>query len=98
MAFYMLEDLTLDKLNLCFKKAVELNHKYMGVIIKAGGIESEMIINSMINYPQKQAYYNLVYDNTLDHKHAEGIRITGVVSGSSFDELEDAFRVINSIK
>lgn len=39
--------------------------------------EPEMIVNPAVNLENKLEYYKKNYDENLEHKHAEGIRIVG---------------------
>ncbi|HRR51174.1 MAG TPA: hypothetical protein P5252_05060 [Candidatus Cloacimonas sp.] len=50
----------------------------VGVFIEMPGFESpEIIINPVENLEKKLEYYKNIYDENLNHKHAEGIKIIG---------------------
>jgi len=50
----------------------------VGVFIEMPGFESpEIIINPVENLEKKIEYYKNIYDENLNHKHAEGIKIIG---------------------
>lgn len=50
----------------------------VGVFIEMPGFESpEIIVNPVENLEKKLEYYKNTYDENLNHKHAEGIKIIG---------------------
>jgi hypothetical protein len=78
----------LEQLNDCFKEAMDSNSRYVGVAIDVGLNAVETIINNHENFADKLKYYNLAYDQGLEHKHAEGIHIVAFTHGDSFSEIE----------
>jgi hypothetical protein len=77
-----------EQLNDCFVGAIKSNSRYVAVFINVGLEQNETIINSRENFAEKLAYYNSVYDDNLNHKHAEGINIVAFTYGDSFSEIE----------
>lgn len=50
----------------------------VGIVIEMSGFESpEIIVNPVENLQKKLEYYRDIYDENLNHKHAEGIKIIG---------------------
>lgn len=81
--------MTIKNLEICFKKAIELNAKYIGVSIETRGSEgTEIIINPTCNFVAKLDYYKRAYDNDLVLKAYDGIRITGFTFGNSYSDIE----------
>ncbi|MGZ9868246.1 hypothetical protein ACU3L3_07465 [Priestia endophytica] len=73
-----------------FEDAKKGSYEYVGVAIQMEGYPSkEVIINDYKNFEKKLKYYEEVYDEELNHKHAKGIKITDVVMGDTFDHIED---------
>lgn len=54
------------------------NKKPLGLLIEIPDFEEpEMIVNPAVNLEKKLEYYKKTYDESLEHKHAKGIRIVG---------------------
>lgn len=59
------------------KTAIKTNQS-LGVIIEMSGFPSpEMIVNPVDNLEKKLEYYKATYNENLNHKNAEGIKIIG---------------------
>lgn len=83
-------NLTRDYLINNFKEARATESSYIGVLIEMAGFDKpEVIINSYENFDKKLAYYIDAYDENLNHKHAQGIRIVGFTYGDYFDNIEE---------
>lgn len=68
---------TQQELEEVFNRSIK-NNNGLGVLIDMPGYEfPELIINPPENLEKKLAYYKATYDENLNHKHAEGIRIVG---------------------
>jgi hypothetical protein len=68
---------TMADLEHVFTRAIECKQG-IGVFIEMPGFdEPELITNPPANLEKKLAYYKATYDETLNHKHAKGIRIIG---------------------
>lgn len=50
--------------------------------------EAEVIINKIDNAEDKLNYYRNVYDENLNHKYSNGIRIVGCSYGNSFADIQ----------
>lgn len=69
----------MSDLEFVIKQAVKTKAN-VGVFIEMPGFESpEMIVNPVENLEKKLEYYKNTYDENLNHKHAEGIKIIGYV-------------------
>lgn len=82
------DGLNLDRLNNCFDNARVMNLEYIGLAVDIGLETAEIIINGKENFDKKQEYYNFVYDQSLEHKHAESVRIIGFSCANSMQELQ----------
>lgn len=52
----------------------------VGIFIQMLGFDSpEIIVNPVENLQKKLEYYRDIYDENLNHKHAEGIKIIGYI-------------------
>ncbi|MBY6758648.1 hypothetical protein HYH82_15250 [Clostridium botulinum] len=81
--------LTLTELNYCFDSAIKEGSKYIGVLIQIQDNKSnELIINKAESFAEKQEYYNKIYDENLNHKHAKGIKILNFGHSNCFKKLE----------
>lgn len=59
------------------KSAINKN-KPLGLLIEMPDFEEpEMIVNPAVNLQKKLEYYKKTYDESLEHKHAKGIKIVG---------------------
>jgi hypothetical protein len=82
--------LTLDSLINCFNRANEFDMKYVAVAVNIHNSDSnEIIINTRENFESKLEYYKTVYDEDLNHRHADGISIVGFTFGDTFAEIEE---------
>lgn len=53
-------------------------NKPLSLLIEMPGFpEPEMITNPVVNLEKKLDYYKKTYDESLEHKHAKGIKIIG---------------------
>ncbi|WP_343337303.1 hypothetical protein TPELB_23630 [Terrisporobacter petrolearius] len=81
--------LTLISLERCFKSAIENSAKYIAVKINTRGSSAEeIIINPKENIISKLNYYKKAYTDDLVLKSYDGIRITGITYGDTFEEIE----------
>jgi hypothetical protein len=84
-----MQELTISNLEKCFYAASQKGKKYVGVLIEMPGFKCpEVIINPVENFDKKFDYYRNAYDENLNHKRAQGIKIIGFTYGDSFSELE----------
>ena len=82
-------NLTINDLKKCFYEASTKDAKYVGVLIEMEGFpKPEAIINQNDNFDSKFDYYNNTYDENLNHKYANGIKIISFAYGNSFAEIE----------
>lgn len=83
--------MNIKDLELIFKKAKEVNAKYIGVqIYTRGNLRPEIIINHKESFDNKLEYYKKAYTDNLVLKSYDGISIKGIAFGNSFKEIEDA--------
>jgi hypothetical protein len=83
-------ELTIEQLVNCFNAAKSGYWNYVGIKIHMDGFpKDEIIINQMENFDSKLDYYKKTYDENLNHKFAQGIKIVGFTYGDFFSELED---------
>lgn len=80
--------LSINNLEICFTKAKEVGANYVAVLIEMKLDKPEIIINSIENVDSKLEYYKDVYDENLNHKYADGIKIIGFTYGRSFTDIE----------
>lgn len=82
--------LTTENLEICFVEAKAREVKFVGVVIEMGGFpQAEIIINPAANIDSKLDYYKKTYDENLNHKFAQGIKIIGFSYGNNFSELQE---------
>ena len=80
----------MEHLEHCFNKAVEDGVLYVAVVIQMDGFSNnEVIINPLDNAESKLEYYKNTYNDDLEHKFSNGIRIVGCTYGKDFKEIED---------
>ncbi len=85
----MVSNLTVENLKECFNAAINNQAKFVGVLIEMKGFkEAEVIINKIDNAEDKLNYYQNVYDENLNHKYSNGIRIVGCSYGNSFADIQ----------
>lgn len=85
-------EITMENLENCFYFAKENNAKYVAVLVEMQGFEeSEIIINKIANVDTKLEYYKKVYDEKLNHKFSEGIKIIGCTYGNNLEDIESDF-------
>lgn len=73
----------------CFEQAKKLNAVYIGVLVETRGSEkTEIIINPRENFESKLEYYKNAYNDDMVLKTYDGIRITKIDYGNSFNQLE----------
>lgn len=81
----------MDMINLekIFFEAKLLDKKYIGLKIAITGYPSEeVIIIQNTNFDNKLRYYKEIYDDKLNHKYVDGIKIIDCTSGNDFKEIE----------
>lgn len=68
---------TMDELECLINLAIEMNLS-LSLFIKLPNLERpEIITNPPENLEYKLKYYKETYDDNLQHKHAEGVKILG---------------------
>ena len=78
----------MDKLEELFGLAKEDDAKFIAVAIEMDGFpEPEIIVNPIENADLKLEYYKKTYDENLNHKFAEGVRIIICDYGDSLGEF-----------
>jgi hypothetical protein len=81
---------TKEMLEKCFKRAMQDKSDYVGVAIKMPFSDGlELIINPRSNFRSKLEYYQQAYDDNLEHRNAEGIRIVGFSHGDFLQLARD---------
>ncbi|ALS22113.1 hypothetical protein [Paenibacillus naphthalenovorans] len=81
--------ITQNDLKLAFDAATVNGDRFVGLKIQMSGFEKdEIIINERENFQAKLEYYQRVYDEDLNHKFSQGIKILGITSANSFDEIQ----------
>jgi len=83
-----MNDLTLEGLQNSFKSEWACISNLVGVLIELPNGSVETIINHCENFSEKIRYYSLVYDENLNHKFSDGIKIVGWAFGDTFDDIE----------
>jgi hypothetical protein len=82
-----IENNRMKNLENIFAHAKEKDH-YVAIVVEMAGFpRKEIIINHPDNIDSKLEYYKKTYDKDLNHKYADGIKITGVAVGASFDKI-----------
>lgn len=75
-----------------FEYAINYDYNYVAVVVRMDGYpENEIIINPNENFKKKLEYYQNTYDENLNHKHSQGIRIVDATAGEDLDEIETDF-------
>lgn len=73
----------------CFEQAKKVNAVYIGVVIETRGSKgSEVIINPRENFESKLEYYKNAYNDDMILKTYDGICITKIDYGNTFQQLE----------
>ncbi len=81
---------TMKDLVNCFEIAKEKEVNYVGTLVQMDGFpENEIIVNNYKNIDSKLKYYKATYDDNLNHKFAEGIRIIDFTYGYCFNDIEE---------
>jgi hypothetical protein len=75
-------------LELAFAQAKKYKAPFIGVMIEMGMARPEVIINEYDNYDEKLAYYRTRYNDDLEMKNVEFIRIIGVSYGNSYMDIQ----------
>jgi MoaA/NifB/PqqE/SkfB family radical SAM enzyme len=84
----------MNHLEECFKMAIESGERFVAVAIQMEGFNDvEFIINPIENAEAKLEYYKKTYDNELNHKFSNGIKIVGATFGNTFEEIAFNFYV-----
>lgn len=82
-------ELTLTHLENCFKAAKEKGIRFVGVKIEMGGFPSpEIIINEYDNFDKKLEYYKNAYNENLELKAVNTIKIIGFTYGDTFEAIQ----------
>ncbi|WP_018250328.1 hypothetical protein [Orenia marismortui] len=80
----------LSKENLinCFEIAKKENAEMIGVLVEVKENElPELIVNPNTNFDGKLEYYKKTYDDNLNHKFADGIKIVGFTHADTLQEV-----------
>lgn len=85
-----MKQLNMNHLENNFNYAIEYGEKFVAVKIEMKGFaEAEIIVNPIENAKDKIDYYKKTYDDELNHKYAEGIKIIGFTFGDNMSEIEE---------
>lgn len=80
---------TIEDLENCFEQAKYKGAKFVAVAIKMEGYRGkEIIINPIVNVDEKLNYYKNAYDENLNHRYTNGVRIVGFTYGINMNEIE----------
>lgn len=91
-------ELTLKNLELCFKKAIESNDKFIAVSVTIPNCEKcEEIINPRENFECKLEYYKKAYNEDLTLKAFNQIKIKGFMSGNNYKTLGDTIKILTEL-
>lgn len=83
-------NLTVNNLENCFEEAKLLGVPYVAVKIEMAGFpQPEIIINRRENIESKLEYYKKTYDENLNHKFEQGIKIVGFTYGDDFGDIQE---------
>lgn len=76
---------SMEELKKVVDRAIE-NEKSLGLYVVVPGLEDpECIMNTARNLPGKMEYYSRAYDDELNHKNADGVKIIGYRESSIND-------------
>lgn len=82
--------LKMSDLELCFKKAKEKGVAYVGIKIQDEGYERpEIVINELEDFEKKLKYYKECYNEDLNSKNFNGIKIIGISYADSLGYIEN---------
>lgn len=71
-----------------FNFALEFRKKYIGVVIEKREIEeTEIVISSYPNIAQNMAYYMSAYNNEMELKSYDGVRIIRVAAADTMEKI-----------
>lgn len=85
----MEEKFDMGMLERIIKLAIDVDAKFIGVLIQMDGFaKEEIIINPIENAYDKFQYYFKTYGFDLVHKHSDGIRIIGATFGDDFQMIQ----------
>lgn len=88
----MEKELNLLDLENCIKTAIDVDAKYIGVLIRTvGNAGDEVIINPRSNFENKLKYYMTAYKEDLVLKSFNGISIVDFKFGDSYQAIETYF-------
>ena len=82
-------ELTLEELLNGFQSEIANETRFIGVVVDIKG-EKEVIINKRDNFESKARYYKMMYDENLNHKKSNGIRIVDFAFGDTFKDIQKA--------
>jgi len=89
MEYTSFKDFKLPYLTNILEMAVEVEAKYIAVMIEFEGLDApEIIINPIENALEKIEYYKNTYDYNLNHRYSKGIRIVNASYGDNFGVIE----------
>jgi hypothetical protein len=79
----------MDNLKNNFQGAKDNNAKYVGLLIETKGDKNpKVIIDSSEVFDTRLKYYIETYDEQLNHRTKEGIKISGFTYGNSVEDIE----------
>lgn len=82
--------ISMESLEKHFEVAVQNGENFVAIEVTMNGFpKPEVIVNPIENAKDKIEYYKKTYDGKLNHRFADGIKITGFASGKSMEELEE---------
>lgn len=78
-----------ENLKLAFEEAIKTEKKFFIVVVQMEGFPSnEIIINTTENFEAKLKYYKNVYNDNLELKVFNGIKIVEYFHSNDFDSIE----------
>lgn len=76
----------------CFSNAITTGAKLIGVMIQLPNMnEPEAIVNPRANFPKKLEYYMSNYNDNLELKTNNEVKIIGLTYGDTYEEIEAEF-------
>ncbi|WYP24735.1 hypothetical protein NSQ54_10330 [Alkalihalobacillus sp. FSL W8-0930] len=84
-------DIHVTEMEKCFLEAKKAGNCVAVLVEMDGFPEPEIIINPTMNIDSKLAYYKKTYDEKLQHRFAQGIRIIDFTSGKDFAAIQRHF-------
>lgn len=83
-----MDKINMENLEACIVTAIIEKAKYIAIKCKLPySEEEEIIINPTCNFEDKLHYYQNAYNENLELKTCNDIKITGFTFGNSFEEI-----------